>query len=181
MFRPQRIRRTRSRMRAGLCLVCVLCALPCAAAEETSAATPTQATPASAVPDPEVVITRRVQPRVAYRGVPLEANPVANRAAVFPRQVFHGAIDNVVGLLAADEELDARPATGLQPQLVAGTVDAATAPVHALLAGPRAAAGAATPLGGAARVDGTVSGATADLGSIITGALTPALGTGNGP
>lgn len=178
MSRPQRARRIRSRVRAGLCLVCVLGAVPCAAADQTGVAT---SAPTSAVPDPEVVITRRVQPRVAYRGVPLEANPVANRAAVFPRQVFHGAIDNVVGLLAADEELDARPATGLQPQLVAGTVDAATAPVHALLAGPRAAAGAATPLGGGARVGGTVSGATAGLGSIITGALTPALSTGNGP
>lgn len=174
--------RTHIRIQAGLWLACVLGgAAPVVALAGASGGDPVAVSgPASGVPDPELVITRRVQPRIAYRGVPLEANPVASRAAVFPRRVFHASIDGVVDLLAGDDELGARSANGLQLQPIAVSIDAAVAPAHALTAGPRSGP-AAMPLGEAARVGGAVGGTTAHLGSIISGALIPAIASGGGP
>lgn len=171
-----------SRVRRGLWAMCLLSTVPAALIGSAVAGPATPAATGQAQPaaDPEVVITRRVQPRVAYRGVPLEANPVASRAAVFPRQVFDGAIDGIVGVLAGDDELDTRPASALQPQHVSNTVGAAGASANALLSGLQVGSGAA-PLGGSARAGGAVSGATAGLGSTITGALAPVVRAGNGP
>lgn len=126
--------------------------------------------------DPGVVIMRTVSPRIAYRGVPLEDNPIHTRATVFPARVFHDTLDSALGDALGDGELGA--ATGsngivmqatsgmLRPDMLGGAGGAGP--------GGASAAGSA-PLGMGASVGGAVNGATGNLGNTITGALGTAL------
>lgn len=133
--------------------------------------------------DPAVVVTRTVQPRIAYRGVPREQNPVHAQATVFPARVFHGTLDGVLGRIVGEEALGQTGSAGVTqldgvPALTAaaGTLDTRAGLVHssvAASASPVAAMGAAGgALGGAASTIGRVTGT---LGSTITGAVTGAM------
>lgn len=124
--------------------------------------------------DPTVVVMRTVHPRIAYRGVPREDNPVQAQATTFPGRVFQGAMDTVIGSLVGDSELDrygaAGPATGaMLPMLERGT-----APLGSAVTG---AVGGA-PLGAAASTGGAIGGATRNLGPLVGGALAPMVDPG---
>jgi len=140
--------------------------------------------------DPGFVVSRTVNPRIAYRGVPLEDNPVHVRATTFPARVFGDSVDRALGDLADDAALGSTSSS-------AGVVIDAT---HSLLS-PTAGAGlfnapatssgssinGAVPLGMGATVGGAMSGATQGLANAIsvgvmgaTQAATSA-NTGSGP
>jgi len=131
--------------------------------------------------DPGFVVARTVMPRIAYRGVPLEDNPIHTRATVFPARVFHSTLNNALdnalgthGQVLGDSELGA--ATGSGGIVMEATrnmlvPDAGGAGIG--LMGTGAAGGA--PLGMGASVGGSIRGATEGLGGTITGALSSAL------
>lgn len=124
--------------------------------------------------DPGIVVARTVSPRIAYRGVPVEDNPIHTRATVFPARVFHDTLDNALGNALGDNELNA--ATGSGGIVMEATrnmlvPDAGGAGIG--LMGTGAAGGA--PLGMGASVGGSIRGATEGLGGTITGALSSAL------
>lgn len=133
--------------------------------------------------DPTVVIARTVHPRVAYRGIPLEENPVQTEATTFPGTVFHGAMDSMIGELV-DGELGQRGSAGI------ATGDAVQSALDNGLSGlaPGALLGAGSASGGPARgpgasVGGAVSGvgsavgsATSNIGSLVTNSVMQAVG-----
>lgn len=124
--------------------------------------------------DPGFVVARTVMPRIAYRGVPVEDNPIHTRATVFPARVFHDTLDNALGNALGDNELNA--ATGSGGIVMNATrnmlvPDAAGGGIGLMGTG---AAGSA-PLGMGAGVGGSIRGATEGLGGTITGALSSAL------
>lgn len=133
--------------------------------------------------DPGFVVARTVMPRIAYRGVPLEDNPIHTRATVFPARVFHSTLNNALdnalggnGQALGDGELSA--ATGSGGIVMDATrnmlvPDAQTGAAGLGLMGTGAAGGA--PLGMGASVGGSIRGATEGLGGTITGALSSAL------
>jgi len=126
--------------------------------------------------DPGIVIARTVSPRVAYRGVPLEDNPIHTRATVFPSSVFHDTLDNALGDALGDSELNA--ATGSGGIILRSTQGllAPDAPMGgAGLGMAGVSAGGAAPLGMGASVGGAVRGATEGLSGTITGALSNAM------
>jgi hypothetical protein len=126
--------------------------------------------------DPGIVIGRTVMPRIAYRGVPVEDNPIRTRATVFPSHVFHDTLDNALGDALGDSELGAATGSGGIVMRATGNLLAADAQTGAAglgLAG--ASAAGAAPLGTGASVGGAIRGATAGLGDTITGALSNAL------
>lgn len=126
--------------------------------------------------DPGIVVARTVMPRIAYRGVPVEDNPIHTRATVFPARVFHDTLDNALGNALGDNELNA--ATGSGGIVMNATrnmlvPDAQTGAGGMGLMGTGAAGSA--PLGMGAGVGGSIRGATEGLGGTITGALSSAL------
>ncbi|TWH99480.1 hypothetical protein IP90_03095 [Luteimonas cucumeris] len=131
--------------------------------------------------DPGFVVSRTVMPRIAYRGVPLEDNPVHTRATTFPAKVFHSTLDNALGNALGDGELSAATGSGgLVMQATRGMLvpDAQAGGAGMGLMG--SATGSA-PLGMGASVGGSVRGATEGLGNTITGALSGAMSsTGTG-
>jgi len=142
-----------------------------------------QEPPGSLGEDPAVVVTRTVQPRIAYRGVPREQNPVHAQATVFPARVFHDSLGGVLGRLVGDEALGQTGSAGVTaladlPALTgtAGALDPRAGLIHssaAASAGQVAALGAASgALGGAT---GTIGRVTGGLGATITGAVTVVL------
>ncbi|MCL1636010.1 hypothetical protein M2650_15405 [Luteimonas sp. SX5] len=126
--------------------------------------------------DPGFAITRTVNPRIAYRGVPLEDNPVHARATTFPAQIFHSTLDKALGNALGDGELgSATGSGGIVMQATRGMLvpDAQTGASGLGMMGS-AAAGSA-PLGMSASVGGSVRGATEGLAGTINGALSSAL------
>ena len=132
--------------------------------------------------DPAVIVTRTVQPRIAYRGVPLEANPVHARATVFPAKVFHQTLDGVMGRLVGDDALGQTGSAGvaqlaIHPALfgtptLLGTGNGAGGSAVGLPGGPVGAGIAGGAMGGAA---GAIGRATGNLGGTITGAISGAM------
>ncbi len=126
--------------------------------------------------DPGFVIARTVNPRIAYRGIPTEDNPVKVRATVFPAHIFHGTLNHALGDALGDNELNG--ATGSGGLVLKATRDmlGTHAPIGAAgmgMAGVSAGGGA--PLGMGASVGGAVRGATEGLSGTITGALSNAM------
>ena len=101
LFRPARIA-----VAVALCLS----ASVLAAQETPNASTPVEAAP---VEDPGMVIARTINPRIAYRGIPTEENPIHTEATLFPARTFHAALDGTIGELLGDEALGARGSAGI--------------------------------------------------------------------
>lgn len=133
--------------------------------------------------DPALVIARTVQPRIAYRGVPLEDNPVHSSATTFPARIFHGTLDRTITQLV-DGDLGQRGSAGVAAAASAmpALSSATTSLGGSALLGPSASGG--TSIGPAATVGGAVGGATAGLGGLITGNVMQTLDatrSGGGP
>ena len=141
--------------------------------------------------DPTVVIARTVQPRIAYRGVPLEDNPIHSEATTFPATVFHGTMDAMMGELV-DDELGQHGSAGVMAGaavqsavgrglsgLTGGTLLGAGSS-----AGPAASIGPGASVGGAVGVVGSAVGnATSNIGNLVTTSVMQAVGKtqGGGP
>lgn len=127
--------------------------------------------------DPGVVVTRTVQPRIAYRGVPREDNPVHAKATTFPARIFHDTVGGMLGELVGDDLLGQHGSAGLAGNVSQTLTGSALLP--ATVFGPAAQGGAGrVPTGPGASVGGAIGGATGGLGGRISGgvmqALTPA-------
>lgn len=131
--------------------------------------------------DPSVVITRTVQPRIAYRGVPVEDNPIHAEATTFPAGVFHRALGEMMGELVGEDALGQHGSAGLAGQGAAQGLAADSRLLgSASMFGPTASGSARVPAGQGAAVGGAVSGATSGIAGAITGAmqmLAPAIDT----
>lgn len=155
-------------------IAAVLCALaPGVQAQQAGNGSPTI--------DHIVVVVRTVQPRIAYRGIPLHDNPVRVQATTFPGRVFHQTLDASMEQLVGNGELAQFGSSGIGSggavhRALAGGLPSAGNPV--MLGG--AASAAATPLGGGAIAGDTMSAATRGLGSLIQSSLPPILGTSSG-
>ena len=148
-------------------LAAVLCAMAPMLLAQDRAAVGTQ------IENPTLVITRTVNPRIAYRGVPLEANPIHTQATLFPARPFHGALDGIMGLLVGDDALGQHGSVGV----VAGAAvdlalsDGLVSPTRSGtgLFGPGASAAPLRPgasIGGA--TGAAMRSATAGLGNVMT-------------
>lgn len=146
-------------------------------------ATPVQAAQGDPeiAPDPTLVIARTVEPRIAYRGVPREDNPIRSQATTFPSAVFHGAIGGIVDELAEDSALAERGAANGALLAIAPVLE--SNPSDTALGTPPAGS-AIVPLGPAdpTSLGGTMRG----VANTVTGALAPMLnaaraGAGSGP
>lgn len=127
--------------------------------------------------DTTIVIARTVHPRIAYRALPAQDNPVHTQATAFPGQVFHGTLDRSLSPLLGDAELDQHGSTGLSPLLAGNTntLNGLLVPVGGA-ANPMLGPSASTaPMGPTASVGGAVTAATAGLGDRITGSVMQAL------
>lgn len=131
--------------------------------------------------DPNMIIARTLQPRVAYRGIPTEDNPVQVRATMFPAQIFHRTLNGTLDRLLGDGELNQRGSSGLALNAATQALTGPALGGNALL-GPSAAGG--PPIGPSATVGGAVGAATAGLGDLITHsvmqAVAPAASAGGG-
>lgn len=142
---------------------------------------------AQALPEDTVmVITRTVNPRTAYRGVPLEANPVRTQATTFPGRIFNNTLNNTLGQLLGDDDLDQRGSAGLNTG--AGAVPALTGASSMLAASPALggqAASGGTSIGPSASVGGAIGAATGGISNMVTGSVMQAVGAataaGSGP
>ncbi|WP_414439275.1 hypothetical protein [Burkholderia sp. 22PA0106] len=116
----------------------------------------------------DLIVLRDVTPRIAYRPVPVDQDPVRVRATTFPANTFNP----MMGTLASDLDLtNARGSLGIASGNVANTsatVAAVTQVLTADLAGPlgRGAGGVSIPTSGIATIGGTIS-------TTITGAISP--------
>src|SRR3546814_12492119 len=83
---------------------------------------------AGSAKDPGMVIARTVNPRIAYRGIPTEENPIHSEATLFPARTFHSAIDGITGQLLGDDALGARGSDGVHAGAAteAATIGSAT-------------------------------------------------------
>lgn len=141
-----------------------------------------QAGPASE--DPTVVVARTVHPRIAYRALPAQENPIRTEATTFPGQVFHGTLDRSLAPLIGDAELGQHGSSGLSPSAATGALTGLLVPTESLgasgnngLLGPSATA----PMGPTASVGGAVTNATAGIADLVTGSVMQALAPqGNG-
>jgi hypothetical protein len=138
---------------------------------------PAVATPPDEAADETWVAARDVMPRVAYRALEPHANPVRVEATVFPGRVFHGAIGDVVGRLAGDQELDESAAlvpSGQVPPAEPGA-PRSMAPIAGL-------GGAGSDMGrrpGGASIGGAVLRATSGLGVRVGQAVQRVTGHGD--
>lgn len=157
----QRPRNVRSINRLSFSVLAVLahCLVPWA---------PVLAQDPSSTQDPGIVISRTVMPRTAYRGIPVEDNPVHVRATTFPADAFGTALG------ASLEELGG---TSGSTGLVAGALrDTLTGPAGiGLQQGVSAATSA--PLGLGASSASGAGGAIQAIAPTITGAVANALAT----
>lgn len=125
--------------------------------------------------DTTVVIARTVHPRIAYRALPAQDNPVRTEATTFPGQVFHATLARSLAPLD-DAALGQHGSGGVRAAAAADAANAMWAPTVGAGAGAAfAGAGASAPLGASASVGGAVLGATAGLGDTLTGAVMQAL------
>ncbi|WP_186028936.1 hypothetical protein [Burkholderia gladioli] len=145
--------------RSTLSLLAALATLSCAAGSAQ----------AQQVQNPgDIIVLRTVTPRIAYRPVPVEQDPVAVRATTFPANTF----DPMMATVVSDLDLtNARGSVGV----VTGTVGNTNATVAAVtqvltsgLAGPigRGNAGVMVPTAGLGGLGNTIS-------TTITGAISP--------
>ncbi|MFZ5655801.1 MAG: hypothetical protein ACOY37_01845 [Pseudomonadota bacterium] len=149
-----------------LLLATVLCAtaLPIAAGEREA--------------EPTLVLTRTVQPRIAYRALPPEQNPVAASVSTFPSRVFHAAVENATAVIG-DQLLGD---TVGEREFEGGELHGPGAPGTALplMFGSGREGAARTPIGPGATVRGAVSGATSGLAGLV-GGVVGQTGPGGGP
>ncbi|QWF17259.1 hypothetical protein [Lysobacter capsici] len=129
--------------------------------------------------DPSVVIARTVHPRIAYRALPAQDNPVRTQATTFPAQIFHGTLERSLAPLIGDAELDQHGSAGLSPATAAQALTGLLVPADAMgAANPKAMLGgsaAAPPMGPTMSVGGAVKSATAGIGDLVTGSVMQAL------
>ena len=85
-------------------------------------------------PDPVLIVTRTVQPRIAYRGLPRDQNPVHTQATVFPAQVFHRTLDGVLGQLVGDDALNQTASAGVAGDTTSGGAQPTSRPSEAFIA-----------------------------------------------
>lgn len=145
-----------------------LAALPAAAA-----------TPEADPRDQVMVVGRDVMPRIAYHALEPQANPVSVQATVFPGRVFHGVVDTLVGVLAADDELGERapllapgPAARIEPGVMLPVADG-----PGMVAGGPAAAGRS----GGVSLGGTILRATSGIGDRVGQTVLRVTAKGAGP
>lgn len=131
-------------------------------------------------PDPVLVVTRTVQPRIAYRGLPRSENPVHTQATVFPAKVFHRTLDGVLGELVGDDALSQTASAGVAGFTTGPAIADATAPIgtSAVLGNSTTGiqGGVVGAVGGIGGAGGAIGRATGGLAGTITGALLPTLG-----
>jgi hypothetical protein len=142
----------------------------------TAAAMPAVAAERDA--DPTLVLTRTVQPRIAYRALPPDQNPVAASVSTFPARVFQASLETATSAIG-DQLLGD---TFGQPDPAAGErhEPGALGLALPLMFGSGREATSRAPIGPGASVRGVVSGATSGLAGLIGGAVGQA-GTGGGP
>lgn len=126
----------------------------------------------ASVEDPNMIIARTVQPRIAYRGIATEDNPVQVRATMFPAQIFHGTLNGTLDRLLGDGELNQRGSSGLALNAATQALTGPALGGNALL-GPSATGG--PPIGSSASAGGAVGAATAGLGDLITNSVMQAV------
>jgi hypothetical protein len=129
--------------------------------------------------DPVFVVSRTVHPRIAYKGLEAQQNPVHTQATTFPARIFHGTLGTTMGELtdaALTDLASAGVATGTDTAGMAGAPAQGAWPGHggvrAGMAGGNAgqAAGQApvgamgSAVGGAG---GAVRNATGAIGSLL--------------
>lgn len=141
---------------ARVAMAAMLCVLaPGVAAQETSDGAP-------AVEDPSMIIARTINPRIAYRGIPIEENPIHTEATLFPARTFHAALDGTIGELLGDEALGARGSAGIHAGVAAGAAGAATQSAIGLVF-----LGGSSPLGSNAGAGAISSGPGATFGGTV--------------
>ena len=124
--------------------------------------------------DPSITITRTVNPRIAYRGVPKEDLPVAAQATTFPQKAFQAQLGHITAL--GDDVLSTTQAGGAgMPSVLNSTLVAPTS-TFAQTLGAQGSGGGAVPRGLGATVGGAVGSATSGIGNTVTGAVNGALG-----
>ena len=130
------------------------------------------ATPVRADEPGDLIIERNVTPRIAYRPVPVQQDPVAVRVTTFPSSTF----DPLMESIASDIDLgSARGSAGVHGSGNDAALGAATA---ALGIGSGAQQRGGAPLGMGGQGGTTAIGST--VSQTITGALTPVTsGLGN--
>lgn len=164
---------------------CRCCRLACVLALTLGVLSPPVQAQDAGGEDPGVVVTRTVQPRIAYRGIPTQDNPIHARATTFPAQVFHGTMDDVLGRLAGEELLGQHGSAGLAGDVgraLTGAGPAGTSAAPAAVFGP-AAQGALgrVPIGPGATVGGATAGIGERIGGSVLRVLAPAATPGGGP
>lgn len=121
--------------------------------------------------DPQLVLIRTVEPRIAYRGLAERTdNPVAVQAPVFPAGAFGRAIDSAIGERVDDRVLGALGAGGLLPR---GDSRTPGFMPDGLGLGPAAQGTAPAGLSGPG---GAIGHTTSGIGGVVTSALAQALG-----
>lgn len=120
--------------------------------------------------DPSITITRTVNPRIAYRGIPKEDLPVAAEATTFPQGTFQTQLGHITAL--GDDALSTTQAgTSGLPSVLNNTLVMPTS-VFAQTLGAQSTGGATVPRG----LGATVGGATSGIGNTVSGAVNGALG-----
>ena len=159
------IARHRPQRTATAMLLCALTALASYGSAARAQQAPAPQESGAGAADPNMIIARTVQPRIAYRGIPTGDNPVLVRATMFPAQIFHGTLNGTLDRLLGDGELDQHGSSGLALNAATQALPGPTLGGNALL-GPSATGG--PPIGPSASVGGAVGAATAGLGDLIT-------------
>ncbi|MGH8083694.1 MAG: hypothetical protein ACREPV_00255 [Lysobacter sp.] len=150
----------------------------CVLAPQVAAQAPSIATTADdgvSAKDPGMVIARTVNPRIAYRGIPTEENPIHSEATLFPARTFHAAIEGITGQLLGDDALGARGSAGVH---AGAATDAAMRRVFAGEASPLGPGLGARAAGMGA--SGVVGGPGAMGGTAVGGAVGRAVGGSGG-
>lgn len=133
--------------------------------------------------DVNLVITRDVEPRIAYRGIPLQDHPVGASVPVYPGDALAGVLDyqmqTLVGRSVGDAELSDVAATGTLRTALIDTGPVAGSWATSLAASLTSAGGASLATGGS--IGGSVMGATRNLGSLVLGAMAPVVQQGKSP
>ncbi|RKP59188.1 hypothetical protein [Pararobbsia silviterrae] len=116
----------------------------------------------------DLIIERSVTPRIAYRPVPVQDDPVKVRVTTFPSST----VDPLMEGLASDIDLgNARGSSGVQSNGVDGALGAATAALG-IGSGAQQRGGLPAGIGGQG---GGVAGVGATVSQTITGALAPVI------
>lgn len=144
--------------------------LTCAVALPVAAQDGPASSEASAANDPTIVITRTVNPRTAYRGVPRDDNPIHTEATTFPEHVFQGTLGTVMSSVVGDAALGQRGSVGVSTDTILPSLNRAMTPLNGqAMFGPTASSSA--PIGASASAGGAVSSATGGLAPLITSAV----------